>query len=351
MTAPTPEPVDLAAFAERLAKLAPRVGFFPLVAFLERLTEGTQPIGGEGPAIDEGVRFRHDPSMTFSASDVSALRLVPRTAAEAGTGRGPYFEVTSTFLGLTGSVTPLPFYVAEEIAREYHDEPEGSARRDFLDLFHHRLLSIFFRIRARYRLTGGADGAGMDRWSRRVLALSGLSGTEKRTHLEQWRLLRLAPLLAGRARSARGLEVFMADVLGEHIGGARVFIEEFAGGWADLDATERMRLGQANSRLGEGAVLGSRVFFRAGSFKVHLGPLNEQTYRRFLPGGDLLPRLNEAVGVYVQSPLEYTVQLTLAKDAAVGFRLSRAAPARLGRDTWLTSREAQQKQLHVAKVR
>ena len=58
---------DLLAVAPRLREMAATLGFFPLVAFLERLTAGAKPLGGDGPAVEEGIRFRHDPGMFFSA--------------------------------------------------------------------------------------------------------------------------------------------------------------------------------------------------------------------------------------------------------------------------------------------
>ena len=340
---------DLLAISEALAEAAPRASFFPLVAFLERLTAGAQPLGGEGPASEEGVRFRHDPAMIFSAGDVARVKLREERVrpGDPGSPVRQLFEVTTTFLGLTGAVTPLPLYVAEEIAKEA--EEENAIRRDFLDVFHHRMLSLLFRIRSRYDLGSGFTAGGEDRWSRRILALGGVPKVPEGSRVPAWRLLRLSPLLAGRARTALGLEAFLSDVLEDELHGGKVEIRQFAGAWADLDIGQRFQLGRANHQLGKSSALGTRVYFRAGSFTIRLGPLDEQTYRRFLPDGDLCPVVGEAVQTYLPDPLEYALELVLGKEAGVGFRLARSGGGRLGRDTWLGGRDMARKQLQVSR--
>jgi len=338
---------DLLEVTDELAKSAPKASFFPLVKFLERLTAGAQPLGGDGPASEEGIRFRHDPAMTFSSGDVSRVtvreeRVRPHDPASP---MRKLFEVTTAFLGLTGAVTPLPLYVAEEVAKEA--EQENTVRRDFLDVFHHRLVSLVFRIRSRYDLGSGFTATAEDRWSRRLLALGGLPQPQPGSLIPAWRLLRLSPLLSGRARTAMGLERFLGDVLEVDLGDGRVEIKQFSGSWADLEVAQRLQLGRANHVLGKSAVLGSRVYFRAGSFVIRLGPLDEKTYRRFLPDGDLRPVVQEAVQTYLADPLEYTLELVLGKEAGRGFRLQHAGGARLGRDTWLGGKDVPRKELRV----
>jgi type VI secretion system protein ImpH len=103
--------------------------------------------GDYGPVNEESIRFRHDPSLTFATSDVSSIKARPRRAGETGDGPDePVYEITTTFLGLTGTVSPLPTYMAEEVLHEDHDRP---AQREFLDVFHHRIISLFYRAHAR----------------------------------------------------------------------------------------------------------------------------------------------------------------------------------------------------------
>ena len=59
--------------------------------------------------------------------------------------------------------------------------------------------------------------------------------------------LQYAGLLAARVKSASRLRSFLSSFFE-----TRVEIDEFVGAWLELDPTERTRLGQANSRLGDG---------------------------------------------------------------------------------------------------
>jgi type VI secretion system protein ImpH len=317
------------------------VRFVSLVALLERLTSSAVRVGGDGPPEEEAIRFRHDPSLVFSAGDVSQVRLVPRTSEWGEEKAGPKhtFEVVTTFLGLTGSSSPLPGYMVEEIAQE---DPDRPLRRQFLDLFHHRLLSLLYRALSRYAPEAETTRAGDDVWSRRVLALSGLDTYERgpSVGLSVAQLMRLAPLLSTRARTSRTLELALTDVLREVLGEARVTVRQFAGSWVDVEPEQRMMLGRLNSHLGRTSMLGGRLFDRAGKFIIGISPLDGATYHRLLPEGDLSPLVREVVTLVVRDPLECALELGVREDVLGAFQLKMEAPARLGRNTYLGGRHA-----------
>ena len=326
-------PDDLVAVAEALRPKASRLGFFQLAAFLERLTSEATRVGELGPVLQERIRFRHDPSLGFSSGDVSdvVLRQVPVQEGDE-LARRPLFEVVTTFLGLTGSASPLPMYVSEEVAQE---DPDRPVRREFLDLFHHRLLSLLFRIESRYRVTTELTSTCDDQWSRRILSLAGFDTFEQPRpgKLPAWRLLRIAPILASYVRTAEKLEMALQDVLGDDLGEARVTVRQFVGRWVDIDA--RMQLGRANHQLGRNTLLGGRAFDKMGRFQIEIGPLPPHTWRRLMPEGDLYPLAREVVSLCVRDPLEYTFELFLSESVHHTFHLNRNEPSRLGRDTWL----------------
>lgn len=326
-------PQALVESAQQLAGKAPHLGFFQLVAYLERLTAEAARVGSVGPVNEEMIRFRHDPSLGFSSGDVSqvTLREVPVRADEPYSRR-PLFEVVTHFLGLTGSVSPLPLYIAEEVAQE---DPDHAVRREFLDLFHHRLLSLLYRIESKYRITSESNSTCTDQWSRRLLALAGFDTYEsaRKSQLPPHRLLRIVPLLASRARTAEKLEAALEEVLGDNLEGARVRVDQFVGRWVDIDA--RLQLGRDNNLLGKTTVLGGRAYDRTGKIKVHIEPLPSSVYRRLLPGGDLLQQAREVMKLFLKDPLEYELELGLTEGVTQTFSLSSQQPAQLGLDTWL----------------
>jgi type VI secretion system protein ImpH len=316
------------------ALLALRLGFVPLVRLLERLTPDAVRVGGDGPISGERIRFRHDVALQFHASDVVALE------GEGGDGPGARYVLTSGFLGLSGSMSPLPAYLAEEVVHEDDEEP---LRREFLDLFHHRLLSLFFRAVVRYQLstehTRGLD----DVWSLRALALLGVDASPERwsSPLSRGDLLRLAPLLVRRSRGPRELEAALRSVLGPRLGDATVRVEECTGRWTEVDPENWTRLGTRCTVLGQDLLVGHRVYDRAGSFTVAVGPTTWPVLEQFRAGGELLALTREVVARLVRDPLDWLIAVTLLPRETPGLQLSARGTSRLGRSSWLRSRSEQ----------
>ena len=152
------------------------------------------------------------------------------------------------------------------------------------------------------RVTRELTASCTDQWSRRILALAGFDTYERSWPgiLPPWRILKIAPLLLSRVRTAERLEMALQGVLGEDLEGARVTVKQFVGRWVDIDA--RTRLGQAHHQLGRNMLLGSRAFDRMGRFQVEIGPLSPRAYRRLRQSGahyvvdtiaDLLPCIDD----------------------------------------------------------
>lgn len=315
----------LRAHIERHAR---RADFFTLVGLLERLEGGRAPIGGDGPPSLEGLRLCHDPSLALRSTDVSA-------ATERGDGR---WVVTTAFLGLTGAISPLPLYLCEAVLNA-----DSARLRDFYDLFHHRLLSLFYRRVVRDRWAHSFQRNAGDRWSRRILALAGLDSPNSRIPAPV--RLRLVALRLGHRGTLRGLELGLQAVLGEALGGAAVSVTPFVVESVEIDRGQRLRLGA--SRLGDGAMIGARMRCASSKVSIRVGPLTATSYRRLLPGGDLLALVNDAFELLVDERLDYSLELVLPAGSAPPFRLGASPPAALGRTTWLSGKYSRDTRITV----
>jgi type VI secretion system protein ImpH len=323
----------------RLLEVARRRGFRVLLLALDRLRPGAaSALGGAATAHEEAIRFTHDPSLALSTADAVAVREIEIASDDAAGPMRRALQVTTTFLGLTGEVSPLPSYLAEEVAQEVAHQETPPRRRDFLDIFHHRALSFLHRGLGKHDLPGSALSDQSDDWPRRILALLGRDvapGAEDRPEaLPRWALLRYAPVLAERAPTAAALEACLADLLGPALGGGDVAVEQFVGAWVPLAPDERTHLGAAASELGRSFVLGARVFDRASRFRIVLGPLDAAGYVQ-LSAPALVRRVRGAVTALAGGDLDFDIVLRLSPDAIPGLVVSSTGAHRLGRNTWL----------------
>ena len=320
---------------------ARRMGFFALVSLLERMSSHAVRIGGDGPPERELLRFRHDPSMGFPAGDVvhAAVREVPRSSRERFAGEREVVEIVTAFMGLTGSVSPLPLYIPAEVAQ---DVGFSSVQRDFLDVFHHRLISLLYRLWTRYQLAREHTSDGGDVWTPRMLALTGFDGYERQSlPLPPEVLLALAPLLCWQARGARTLELALRRLLRADLHEDRLWIEQFVGGTVRLDDAQTMRLGAANHILGRSTVLGGRAADRTSAFAIALVLRAEADATSYMLGGKQLALVRAVVVNIVRDPLEFDLRVEVAAGTQGGFALGRGST--LGGRTWLRGRGSMQR--------
>lgn len=333
---------ELEELAAPVLAAAPQSTFFHIVALLERLTTRAVRVGGDGPPGQEMIRFRHDYELGFSAGDISKARVDALPKGQDGylEEDKPYFRLRTTFLGLTGIVSPLPLYMAEEILHEDYNNP---VKRDFLDVFHHRVISLLYRSVSKFMPAREHVSHRRDTWMTRALYLTGLDpevqARNMDVHPSTW--VRLAPLLAGRGRGPRVLALALREVLADGLApDGTVNVRQFAGGWIEVDEGQRMSLGGGNNVLGVEAILGKRAYDQSGRFCIEIGPLHRHNYRRFLRDGDLLPKVRDVVELCVRESLDFDAELHLAPDAVPSFTLSsEGGGGELGRDTRLRGGE------------
>lgn len=323
--------LSLAARTSPLARDARRFSFYQLVYVLERLTAGSPPVGQLGPPSEERIRLRPDTALTFSSSDVSDVATLPYPD---GIERA---RVTATFMGLYGAVSPLPAHYAEQLALiEYQGGPQPV--REFLDVFHHRLLSLVYRAWTKYRFAVSYRSKGADAFTRRMFCTVGVDGTrDDPAAIDRFMFLRYAPLLASKSRSARGLMVVLEDLYG-HLG---VRIEQFVGHWTRLEKPLRNRLGVENHQLGQNLTLGRYVYDGTGRFTIVLGPMGYDEYLSFLPGGHQRPRLRGVVNTFTRGVADAMLELHVKADAAPRFQLGSPRASTLKRTAWLGGSKGQ----------
>lgn len=280
----------------------------------------------ECPADAERIRFRASASLGFPGSDVVSLE-APRPAT---------YELQVSFLGLQGAQSPLPGYYLETLAHAAAHR-EGTAG-DFLDFFHHRLLTLLYRSWRKYRhYVRHQDGAN-DGFSAAVFALVGLadSGLRGETTINWSKMLAYAGLLAGRSRSSQVVTSIIAHCFDLET----VTLREWVMRWVEIPNDQRSCCGLGNMTLGSDIVIGERVADLGNKFVLHIGGLTLARFRDFLPDGIEHAPLRTLVDFVLREPLAYDLELELMASEVNPMRLGEANSCQLGWTTFVNPGEA-----------
>lgn len=315
---------DAVGLFARLAEAPYRFDFYHTLRLLECLFDSRPRWGHALRPADEPVRFGQDPELTFAPAPLSSFQ----------TGRDGRPRLQVRLFGLLGPNGPLPLHITE-YARERLRHAGDRTLSRFLDVFHHRFVTLFYRAWAQAQPHVNYDRPGDDRFASYIGAFIGLApkGLRERDALPGLAKLFHCGSLIRHTRNAEGLRGIL-----EHFCRVPVQIEEFVGHWLTIETRERTRLGGEGAALGAGAVAGAQVWDRQSKFRLHLGPLSLEQYESFLPGGALIDRLVDWVRLYTCFEFEWDVRLILRKDDVPPLTLGQRG--RLGWTSWLGRRQA-----------
>lgn len=315
----TPDPV---ALQRALQEHPEAFELFEALRRIECAYPGQPRLGESTRPAEDPVRLGETPSLAFAPRDVDSF--------EPGVDGAPP-RLRNLAFGLFGANAPLPLHLTE-YALERKNHAKDSTLTAFADLFHHRLISLFYRAWADAQPTVQRDRPEQDRFRLYMGALVGLStaGLADRDAMPDRYKRYFAGRLLAQARNAEGLQRLL-----EHFFRIPVRVIEFVADWMRLPAEAHLRLGGSEevACLGRTAVLGEYVWGAQQRFRLRIGPLSLERFNGFLPGGDTLRQLVAAVKTYVGEDKAWDVQLVLKRTEIPATKLGRAG--RMGLSTWL----------------
>ncbi len=319
--------------------------FFQAVRLLARIFAQRKQVGSTGRPKDEFVRFaqlgscpdvnQSFLSMAFPASSVHSVdqSVVP----------GFPTSMTVTFFGLTGTQGVLPLWYTEwMIARRVAKDDTYAA---FLDLFNHRLISLFYRAWEKHKPAvlyelAAVRQQGPDPFTQSLFDFIGMGtdGLRGRMGIQDEGLLLYAGLIAQRPVAATSLRGILRDYFS-----VPVEIRQCIGTWYELEDADRCYLSPESERnqLGEAAFLGDEVWNQQSLFQITVGPLPLDRFLTFLPSGPAMAKLVELTTFLVGQSMAFDVQVVLKAEEVPYARLAdegEDAP-RLGWIGWLKTAE------------
>ena len=331
--APTSRPENTALARWPIADLLERepylFEFFQAVRLMARMEPGRDVVGGFGNPAGEVVRFAANPAVAFPASEIQALER---------RGAGPAV-MTVNFLGLDGPLGVLPRAYCELVNERIR--ARDHTLRDFLDLFNHRILSLFYQAWEKFHFQVPYERGEKDRFSRYVLALVGLGtpGLENRQEVADESLIFYGGLLGMHSRSAIGLRQILWDYFD-----VPVEIEQFVGAWYPVGEEAQCSLGENggySEQLGFGAVVGDETWDQQSRVRIQLGPLTLEQYKDFLPGREGYRALRSLTRFYTGGESDVEAQLILRRQEVPACELvaGDGEGQQLGWTSWIKSAE------------
>lgn len=316
--------VERRIFQELLAEEPFRWQFFQAVRLLARIDPDHAGVGNFVQPATEVVRFAARASTEFPASEIHALRF--------GESRPPLMTVN--FMGLTGPSGVLPLVYTELVIDRGRNKDH--ALRELLDIFNHRMISLFYKAWEKHKFPVPYEREGADAVSSYLKAFLGLGtpGLSDRQDVSDRSLVYYAGLLAHRPRSAAALQQLLADYFE-----VPAEVHQFCGSWYKLDRGAQTKLTDTpleSARLGAGAVVGDEIWDLHAGVRIRFGPLTRAQYVEFLPGNPGHGALSALLKFYANEEYAFELQLVLKRDETPPCELGSEGinGSRLGWLTW-----------------
>lgn len=308
---------------------------FNTLRFVDAKYTNNPKIGNANKANEEQIVLRQKPSMGFAHTPLS--HFIP---ANEEFEKDQLFNLSFGLFGPTGA---MPYHLTEHaFSREHHDNDPTFAR--FADVFHHRMISLFYRAEANIQPCIEMDRPQENEFDDFIGALSGIAqlDTKSITELEdktaqsifkdKWDRLYRSGLFSLATRPADGLKSLILDFLQ-----LPVNIEQLTGGWLKLCPDDQFNIGifSTNNQLGINTSLGEQVFDAQHKFTVKIGPLNRADFYSLLPNTDLFEQLREMIRLYSNDEYDWDIELELKSHHVPEFQLG--IQSQLGWTTWAGS--------------
>ena len=312
---------------EQLESEPQRFDFFQAVRLLETAatlhpdedeTVADGRLVGLARPDQEAVHFSSRTSLAFNGSDVTKVSQKRIHSHDSEDNPALQWQMEVAMMGLSGSQGVMPFYLSEVVIAELRQK--NRALKDYLDLFNHRTISMFYEAWQKYQVAPGyeraqrSDSEKKDLFTDALLSLSGLGIPELRyrSSMPDEPVAQFAGHFGRTICSAESLRSSIAGMFG-----LEIEIEQFNGSWYDLPEDARCRMPDEehphgiNNCLGVNTVMGVRCYQAQSKFTVIAIPHSEEEFRALAPGSKTLEELKAFIRMSAGAEQDFDLEIRL----------------------------------------
>ncbi|MDR0999001.1 MAG: type VI secretion system baseplate subunit TssG [Treponema sp.] len=278
-------------------------GWFGLVRSLEKARPELPRLGTAVHPGKESVRFGQIPFLRFPPTEIADI-------AEGKTA-GLDAVILVYFFGLLGVNGPMPLDFTHYVFRRSNNQFDHTWRR-FLDIIHHRFLTLFYRAFARNEQSVSFDREKDDPITDIFKALAGLPADQVFKDPRRDRHFLGYPHQFGMKIKTRAV---LEDILRRSFR-IDITVKDLVMASYDIPPENRAVLGKADTAtLGVNLQIGRSYYSVRQKFEIRIGPVDYQTCRRLLPGEGGFALLAEIVSLYLARPMDYDLVFTIKGDS------------------------------------
>lgn len=307
--------------------------FHQAIEIIQQMSPGTTPLGEGSEPSKEAVAIKARVSLSPASAKIHSF--TPPSA------KNPQPILWINFMSIAGGPLPTPYTELLLERVRHHD----TAFRDYLDIFNHRLASIWHRLKKQTFISYSQKDPTTTQVGKCLLSLCGFGNQALRSkvHVSDRSILAYHDLLWRRPRSAHGLN----RILSTHFR-LPVTVHQYQGAWdraPEQDITKiGSKLGQMN-RLGKETILGDKLWNQSAGIRIDVGPMTWKQLTQMLPV-QIKDREGKVIAGSEYSALKDLTLLYAGLDNRITFRLKiysfNVKPLRLnrqfslGHNSWLT---------------
>lgn len=290
---------------------------FALIRLLEHLMQANPKVGDETRLNQSRLRFGQTAHLAFQDRQVNQLYQ-----------KGNFVKIDIKGFGMFGSNGSLPIHLTELIY-EKNTHQKNPTFNDFVDIFHNRLIALFYKSWRDAQDMPSLDGGDQWQFSRYIASFLGMADhRHSQPAVPIYHQFYFSSLLINQQSPRMNLQEILRSYFGMPIQ-----IQENIGQWIDASEFCTTLSHLKRQRLGDGLLIGDKIYDATQKFRVVIGAVTPKQYLGFLQGGELAKQLIAWVEKYCRYQYQWDVEVVVDKQKITQQNLGNGIP--LGYTSWI----------------